>query len=145
MRTVIQNPRLSEKLEIRPIDCLDYRLTANLVESIGDYSVEIGREAIILGGIERIEDLSQLFLQLHRITYTSYENAMKSVFSHNISVAESVRMEREKITLLFHEIETLARTHTARIAQHMLTAASSISRIYENSLDIADLVMPRLM
>ncbi len=48
LRTVIQNPSLSEKLGILPIDCLDYRLTASLVESIGDQSVQIAGKALRL-------------------------------------------------------------------------------------------------
>ena len=30
LRTIIQNPRLSEKIGITPIECLDYRLAASL-------------------------------------------------------------------------------------------------------------------
>ena len=36
LRTIIQNPRLTEKLGITPIECLDYRLAASLLEGIGD-------------------------------------------------------------------------------------------------------------
>jgi hypothetical protein len=31
------------------------------------------------------------------------------------------------------------------MGRHLLAVASSISRIYDNSLDIADLVMPKLL
>ena len=36
LRTLIQNPRLEDKLGILPIDCLDYRLGASFVELIAD-------------------------------------------------------------------------------------------------------------
>jgi phosphate uptake regulator len=113
LRTVIQNPGLSEKLGILPIDCLDYRLAASLVESIGDHSASIGETVIKLGGAK-------------------------------ISVAESVRAEREKIESVFHEIETAVLDLPADVGRHLLAVASSIRRIYDNSLDIADLVMPKL-
>lgn len=48
LRTVIQNPDLSEKLGINPIDCLDFHLPASLVESIHDQSACIGEKAIEL-------------------------------------------------------------------------------------------------
>jgi len=145
LRTVIQNPGLSEKLGILPIDCLDYRLTASLIESIGDQSAEIAGGAIKLGGAKMLKDFSQLVLKFHGVAYESHENAIKAVFSRDISMAESVRGEGEKIAATFHEIETFARTQPVELAPHILAVASSISRIYDNSLDIADLVMPRLL
>jgi len=144
LRTVIQNPGLSEKLEILPIDCLDYRLTASLVESIGDQSVCIGEKVIQLGSAKIAENLSQLVLKFHTVVYESHENAINAVFSRDVSMAESVRAEMENVATMFREIETVVRDQPAEISPHILAVASSISRIYDNSLDIADLVMPKL-
>ncbi len=144
LRTVIQNPGLSEKLAILPIDCLDYRLEASLVESIGDHSASIAATAINLDGAKIADNFSKLILQLHKIAYESHENAINAVFSHDVSVAESVRSERENVTALFHEIESAIRDLPAEMGRHLLAVASSISRIYDNSLDIADLVMPKI-
>jgi phosphate uptake regulator len=142
LRTVIQNPYLSEKLEILPIDCLDYRLAASLVESIGDQSTQIVENAIRLGGSKPAEKLYQLFLNLHKIAYESHENAMKALFSRDISLAESIRTKREIIASVFHEIETIVHAEPIEFAPYIL-AASSVCRIYDYSLDIADLGMPR--
>ena len=145
LRTVIQNPGLSEKLVILPIDCLDYRLTASLVESIGDQSACIGEKVIKLGGAKIAENLSQLVLKFHTVAYESHENAINAVFSRDVSMAESVRSEGEKVEAMFHEIETAVRDQPAEVGPHILAVASSINRIYDNSLDIADLVMPKLL
>jgi phosphate uptake regulator len=143
LRTVIQNPRLSEKLGILPIDCLDYRLAASLVESIGDHSASIGETSLKLGGVKIPEKFSELVLKLHKVAYESHENAISAVFSHDVSVAESVRSERERVKALVHEIEIGISDLPAEVGRHLLAVASSISRIYDNSLDIADLVMPK--
>jgi phosphate uptake regulator len=145
LRTVIQNPGLSEKLGILPIDCLDYRLTASLVESIGDQSACIGEKVIKLGGAKIAEKLSQLVLKFHTVVHESHENAINAVFSRDVSMAESVRSEGEKVEAMFHEIETAVRDQPAEVSPHILAVASSINRIYDNSLDIADLVMPKLL
>ncbi len=145
LRTVIQNSELSEKLGVLPIDCLDYRLAASLVESIGDWSTKISDEAIKLGGAKMDQDLSQLVLKLHRVAYESHENAIEAVFSRDVSVAESVRAERERIAVILREIEVTAQAQPMKTVPQVLTVASSIGRIYGNSLDIADLVMPRLL
>ena len=145
LRTVIQNPGLSEKLDILPIDCLDYRLTASLVESIGDQSACIGEKVIKLGGAKITENLSQLVLKFHTVAYGSHENAINAVFSRDVSMAESVRSEGEKVAAMFNEIEIAVRDQPAEVGPHILAVASSINRIYDNSLDIADLVMPKLL
>jgi len=144
LRTVIQHPGLSEKFGILPIDCLDYRLAASLVESIGDHSAAIGETVIKLAGAKIADALSEVILKLHKVAYESHENAITAVFSHDISVAESVRSERENVDALFHEIETAILDLPADVGRHLLAVASSIHRIYDNSLDIADLVMPKL-
>jgi phosphate uptake regulator len=144
LRTVIQNPGLSEKLGILPIDCLDYRLAASLVESIGDHSASIGETVIKLDGAKIADNLSELILQLHKVAYASHETAISAVFYHDVSVAESVRSEREKVESIFHEIETVIPDLPAEVGRNLLAVASSIHRIYDNSLDIADLVMPKL-
>jgi len=144
LRTVIQNPGLSEKLGILPIDCLDYRLTASFVEAIGDQSACIGEKGITLGGAKIAEKLSQLILKFHTVAYSSHENAINAVFSRDVSMAESVRAEMENVAAMFHEIETAVRDQSAEVGPHIFAVASSINRIYDNSLDIADLVMPKL-
>ena len=144
LRTVIQNPGLSEKLGILPIDCLDYRLAASLVESIGDHSASIGETVIQLDGAKLADDFSKLLSQLHNIAYTCHENAISAVFSRDVSVAESVRSQKEKVDSLFNEIETTVRDLPPEMGRHLLAVASSICLIYDNSLDIADLVMPKL-
>ncbi|MFQ6080128.1 MAG: phosphate uptake regulator PhoU [Candidatus Bathyarchaeia archaeon] len=143
LRTVIQNPDLSEKLEILPIDCLDYRLTASLVEAIGDQSAQIAEKVIRLGGAKITKELSLLILKLSRAVHEAHENALRALFSRDVSVAEAVRAEREAVTTLFSEIETIAHTQPIETVPHILAVVSSISRIYDHSVDIADLVMPR--
>lgn len=144
LRTVIQNPGLSNKLGILPIDCLDYRLAASLVESIGDHSASIGEMVINLAGIKFPAILSELISQLHTLAYKSHENAISAVFYHDVSVAESVRSEREKVDSVFHEIENAVLEVPKDVGRFILAVASSLHRIYDNSLDIADLVMLKL-
>jgi uncharacterized protein with PhoU and TrkA domain len=67
------------------------------------------------------------------------------VFSRDVSMAEAVRLEEEKVATMFREIETAIRGQPAEVGPHILAVASSMNRIYDNSLDIADLVMPKLL
>jgi len=144
LRTVIQNPGLSEKLEILPIDCLDYRLVASLVESIGDQSVQVAEKAVKLGSAKIVGKLSQLVLRFHKVVYDSHENALRAMFSRNVSLAESVGAREEKIASVLREIESVAQAQPVEVASQILAAVSSLGRIYDHSVDIADLVMPRV-
>lgn len=143
LRTVVQNPGLSEKLGVFPIDCLDYRLMASLVESIGDRSVQIAGKVVKLKGVKLPKKLLELVLRFHKLVYEAHENALRAVFSRNVSVAESVRAEREDVLSVFGEVEAAIGGLSVDVATHVLAVASLMSRIYDNSVDIADLVMPK--
>jgi len=144
LRTVIQNPTLGEKLGIRPIDCLDYRLVGSLVESIGDHSVQIASQTARLKGAKLPKELGSLLLRLHTEVYKAHETAVKALFSHDISLAEAVRGMREEILSLTRELDKTLGGQPQEVISHVSTGASLMSRIYEHSVDIADLVIPRL-
>lgn len=143
LRTVVQNPGLSEKLGVLPIDCLDYRLMASLVESIGDRSVQIAGKVVKLKGVKLPKELLQPVMRFHRLVYEAHENALRAVFSRSVSVAESVRNERENVLSVFGEVEAEVGGLSVDVATHVLAVASLMNRIYDNSVDIADLVMPK--
>jgi len=144
LRTVIQNPGLSEKLGILPIDCLDYRLTASLVEAIGDKSVQLAELSIELVGGKIAKDLAQLLLRLHKVAFDTHENALKALFARDIALAEALRTERKTIESLVNEVETMVHRNYSDIAPQVLAAASSMRQIYGHGLDIADLIMPKM-
>jgi phosphate uptake regulator len=143
LRTIIQNPSLSEKLGILPIDCLDYRLTASLVESIGDQSVQIAGKTMWLREEKLAKDVSQAVLKFHKLAFEAQENALTAFFTRDVALAESVRTMRENVSNVLHEAELVASAQSVDVAPHSLAVASLIGRIYESSVDIADLVMPR--
>jgi len=143
LRTVIQNPGLSEKMGILPIDCLDYRLTASMVEAIGDKSVQLAELAIELEGVKISKELAQQLLKLHKIAFDTHENALKAMFTRDIALAEALRNERKAIENQVKEVESMVHKNYSDIAPQVLTASSLISQIYGHGIDIADLIMPK--
>lgn len=143
LRTVIQNPRLGEKLDVHPIDCLDYRLVASLVESIGDQSVQMAKKVLELEGLQLSENLATSFLKFHSEVFTAHEKALEAFFSHNVSLRESVRDERNNVVERIQKVEEAVSAESAEVVPHLLAVVSLMSRIYDNSVDVADLVMPR--
>jgi len=141
LRTIIQNPSLSEKLGITSIECLDYRLAASLIEAIGDACVQVAAKTIELNGVTPSEELRKLLAGLQTVCYKAHEQALKAFVNKDITLAESVRNLREKIAAMFHDVETVARDQPLEVMPHILAVASFLRQIYEHSVDLADLVV----
>jgi len=145
LRTVIQNPGLSEKLGILPIDCLDYRLAASLVESIGDQSVLVAQKALGLEGTELKKDVLGAVTKLHGFAFDAHEKALRALFDRDVALAESLRVEgRKRFVSVFQEVEGVVGSLSGEVAPHVLAVVSFLGRIFDAGVDIADLVMPKI-
>ncbi len=140
LRTVIQNPRLNEKLGITPIDCLDYRLAASLIEGIGDACVQVATKTMALNGFKFSNELQKLLIDLQTICNEANDHALKSFVTKDIGLAENVRGLRLKIDATYLGIEKVAKESSVDLMPQILAAASFLRQIYEHSVDIADLV-----
>jgi phosphate uptake regulator len=143
LRTIIQNPGLSEKLGVSPIECLDYRLAASLVEAIGDECVRVSQKTVELKGAKLDRDLGKQFLTFHRMCFEAHEDALTAFLNSDIDVAEKARGMRGKIEKEFGNIEEMARAQSLEVVPQILAAASFLRQIYEHSVDIADLAVPK--
>jgi phosphate uptake regulator len=143
LRTIIQNPSLSEKLGVRPIECLDYRLVASLVEAVGDECVRIASKTVELKGTKLDEGLRKSLVDFHLTCFEAHENALKAFLVGDIGLAENVRSMRDKVEKMFANIEKIAKAQSLDVVPHILAAASALRQIYEHSIDMADLAMPR--
>jgi len=145
LRTVIRDPRLSERLKITPLDCLDYRLVASFVEGLGDQSVQIAETATALKGTKLGKKITEALLKLHNAVLNAHENALNALFNHDISLAENIRSKRPDIKALVHDIEIQAKNEdNVNTLAGTVSAANTLGRIFELSIDIADLGMPRI-
>jgi len=140
LRTIIQNPSLSEKLGITPIECLDYRLAASLVEAIGDASVQVASKTIELNGLKPSEELCKLVLGLQALCFEAHDKALKAFVNKDIILAENVRNMHEKVAAVSTDIERIAKNQPIEVMPQLLAAASFLRRVYEYSVDLADLV-----
>ena len=141
LRTIIQNPRLSDKLGITPIECLDYRLAASLIEGIGDACVQFASNTVALDGMKLSDELRKLLFELQSACSGANEQAIKSFLNKDISQAENVRNLREKIESTSTKIEDVAKETSVDLMPQVLAAVSFLRQIYERSVDMADLVV----
>jgi len=142
LRTVIQHPRLSEQLKISPIDCLDLRLVASLVEGIGDSAAEIAWYICKFPKAPLPASLLRQIAKLSELAYEVHEKAMKSVFARDFQLAISIISVPVEIKTILTEVEgALIKLPPDRLT-HASAIVSCLKRIYEYGMDIADLVMP---
>jgi phosphate uptake regulator len=141
LRTIIQNPGLSEKLGITPIECLDYRLAASLIEAMGDACVQVAAKTIELNGVKLSEELRKLLVGLQAICYEAHDQALKSFVNKDIALAENVRNMHEKIETMFADIEKATKDQPLEVMPQILAVPSFLRQIYANSVDLADLVV----
>lgn len=143
LRTAIQNPALNEKLEISPIDCLDYRLTASLVESVGDLSSQIADYVVRLNGKKLDIEASEPFMKLYKTVHESYKDAIAAFLSRSISIAASVRNKKDEVIEMHRQVESICNTLPMELAQNIISVFSLVSQIYDYSVDISDLTTPK--
>ncbi len=141
LRTILQNPRLSEKLVITPIECLDYRLIAGFIEGIGDACVQMASSTLELDGTKLSDELRKLMLELQSTCCEANEQAFKAFLGKDISQAEGVRSMRAKIDDNCSRIEVAAKDSSVDLMPQILAAVSFLRQIYERSVDMADLVV----
>jgi len=141
LRTIIQNPRLSEKLGITPIECLDYRLAASLIEGVGDACVQVATKTISLNRVKLSGELQKFLVDLQTICCEAHEQALRSFVTKDISLAENVRNLRGKIDITYSNIEKVSKDSSIDLLPQLLAVTSFLRQIYELSVDMADLVV----
>ena len=143
LRTIIQNPSLSEKLGVGPIECLDYRLAASLVEGIGDDCVRAATKTVELGGAKPDKGLGKLFANLQSTCFAAHDQALNAFLTGDIVMAEKVRRMRNAVEKEFAGIEGLAQSQSPDLVPQVLAIVAFLRQIYEHSVDISDLTVPR--
>ena len=143
LRTIIQNPSLSEKLGVGPIECLDYRLVASLVEAMGDECVRIAQKTVELKGAKPDKELGKLFTDFQAVCFEAHEKALTAFLTADIDLAEKVRDIRKNVEKEFACIEGLAQAQSIDVVPRILAIASFLRQMYEHSVDISDLAVPR--
>lgn len=143
LRTIIQNPSLSEKLGVKPLECLDYRLVASLVENIGDECVRVAYKVAALKGAKFPDTLQMNLIEFHNLCFGAHENAVKAFLTGDVGLAVSVVDIREKVLKSYEALENGVKMQNPDMVPQFLAALSSLLQIYEHSVDIADLVMPK--
>jgi len=136
-----QDSALSQKLGLTPVECLDYRLVASLVEAVGDASGQLAAGTLELNGVKLSEELKSSLVGLEEVCSEACDNALKAFVGKDVALAESVRGLRGKVDAGSMNVEKAARNQNVEVMMQILAAAASLKRVYNLGVDLADLVM----
>ena len=143
LRTTILNPRLTEKLGISLIDCLDYRLVASLVESVADCSVDIAGSVLKIPDVQIPPEFTGPLGDLGVAVHDIHEKAMRAFFSKDLGLAEETKALRSQAIYSSHQLNSTLVDHVSNLTTRVSEILSSFGRVCDYSVDISDLVMAK--
>ncbi|MFQ6076582.1 MAG: PhoU domain-containing protein, partial [Candidatus Bathyarchaeia archaeon] len=134
LRTAILNPLLSEKMNIRPIDCLDYRLVASFVESIADSTVEIAQSILEHSHIVALSDeVLQPIRRLSDASLGMFGDAMRAVFARDLELAGGVIEQSSLVKELVHGLDGLLTKQPPDVISYASGVSASLDRVCDSS------------
>jgi phosphate uptake regulator len=140
VRSASMDSKLAAKLKLTTIDCLDYRLSAYLLEAIGDSAEDIAKSSPhpfedVLGVVER-EAVNRIVEALG----VMQESAVKAFLSKDPEEGRQVVQLYEEVMSEVAKLEkSIGSNENATVLSRV---ASSFSRIARCDVDIADLAYP---
>ncbi len=139
LRSAIQYPSISEKMNIAPVEALDFRLAVQYIERIADLAVDIASQTD-----DRIPD--RLVTRVEEVSSLVQEMLSKSV-------TNLFRFDREKVTWVMNaekdliDLTTKLRrdliSSSTRSSQPLLLVIDSLLKMGEAAKDIVDLALPQ--
>ncbi|MBS7655258.1 phosphate uptake regulator PhoU [Candidatus Bathyarchaeota archaeon] len=138
IRITLLHPLLSEKASIKPIDCLDYRMLASLIEHFADYATFIA-ETCINYGLTPPKELTDLLSEIEKIICNCYEKAFEAVLSKNLKLTLEVSSESKAIEEIIRALENKLYSINSETREKLMPLISAFNYMKEICVDIADL------
>ena len=142
IRSNILNTKLSIKFDLLSIDYLDYRVAANILETIGDNSVEL---ATTVKELRTMTLKSQLKKLLHEfvIELNDIQDLSINLFLlKKISDRNNVINKYNKLNQKLFNIENLMLDEKNTVIRSSWTLLTTLDKILKSMKDITDLAVP---
>lgn len=138
IRSAMMDQRLAGKLNLSNIDILDYRIAANLLESAGDYIVDLAGTIQDLSCIKVVDEIAEAGALVEKMQ----EKSVAAFVNKNRAESNTVVKTYDKFNEILNSIKSGAESKNPESAIAVLNLTYSIDKIARCWVDVADLVKP---
>ncbi|MBS7637153.1 AbrB/MazE/SpoVT family DNA-binding domain-containing protein [Candidatus Bathyarchaeota archaeon] len=142
LKAAVQNEKILKGIGLsNPRDCLGYRVIVKFVERIADHATKIAEHVIALEE-KPSEAIFQKIFEISAFAKTSFEDAIKSLFKKDYTLADQVISKAKTIPHLENEAIKEIQIKTRQVdIPSMRMIMESIRRTAEYASDIAEIVL----
>jgi phosphate uptake regulator len=137
IRSAMMDQKLAGKLNLSNIDILDYRIAANLLESAGDYIVDLAN-AIDLSRIKAVDEIVEAGVLVEKM----HEKSVAAFVNKNRSESNGVVKMYDNFMEVINSIKSSVDSNNLESAVAVLNLIYSMDKIARCWVDVADLVKP---
>jgi phosphate uptake regulator len=137
IRSAMMDQKLAGKLNLSNIDILDYRIAANLLESAGDYIVDLAN-AIDLLRIKAVDEIVEAGILVEKM----HEKSVAAFVNKNRSESNGVVKMYDNFREVINSIKSSVDSNNLESTVAVLNFIYSMDKIARCWVDVADLVKP---
>ena len=137
IRSAMMDQRLAGKLNLSNIDILDYRIAANLLESAGDYIVDLVN-AIDLSHTSAVDEIVEAGVLVEKM----HEKSVVAFVNKNRSESNGVVKMYDNFMEVINSIKSSVDSNNPGSTVAVLNLIYSMDKIARCWVDVADLVKP---
>src|SRR5918911_3604 len=137
IRSAMMDQKLAGKLNLSNIDILDYRIAANLLESAGDYIVDLVN-AIELSRIKAVDEIVEAGVLVEKM----HEKSVAAFVNKNRSESNGVVKMYDNFMEVINSTKSSVDSNNPESTVAVLNLIHSMDKIARCWVDVADLVKP---
>jgi phosphate uptake regulator len=137
IRSAMMDQKLAGKLNLSNIDILDYRIAANLLESAGDYIVDLVN-AIDLSSIKAIDEIVEAGVLVEKM----HEKSVAAFVNKNRSESNGIVKMYDNFKQIINSVKRSVDSKNLESTVAVLNLIYSMDKIARCWVDVADLVKP---
>jgi phosphate uptake regulator len=137
IRSAMMDQKLAGKLNLSNIDILDYRIAANLLESAGDYIVDLAN-SIDLSNIKAVDEIVEAGVLVEKM----HEKSVAAFVNKNRSESNAIIKTYDNFIEIINSIKSSVDSKSLESTVAVLNLIYSMDKIARCWIDVADLVKP---
>jgi len=138
IRSAMMDQKLAGKLNLSNIDILDYRIAANLLESAGDYIVDLAATIQDFSRIRIVDEIAEAGALVEKMQ----EKSVAAFVNKNRAESNVVVKTYNRFNEIIDSIKNNAESKNPESAIAVLNLTYSMDKIARCWVDVADLVKP---